>query len=437
MTFAKKLIKKIENKDATICIIGLGYVGLPLIIRFSSVGYKVLGIDRDIKKIRDLKKTKSYINHISDKSLHCFKKNKASFDSGFEQISKADAIILCVPTPLDKHKEPDLSYVEETVKSVMPFLKKGQLISLESTTFPGTTEEMIVKEIERKRGFKVGEDFFVSYSPEREDPGNKNFTTNTIPKICGGHTTNCLKIAMKVYGSAIESIVPVSSTKVAEMTKLLENIYRAVNIGLVNEMKIVSDKMGIDIFEVIDAASTKPFGFTPYYPGPGLGGHCIPIDPFYLSWKAKEYDINARFIELAGEINASMPNFVIDKIINGLNKHSKAINKSKILLLGLSYKKNIDDLRESPSLKIIEKLVLKGAKLNFNDPYFESIPKLRNFDFNIKFSNISKKNLSKFDCIVIATDHDAYDYAEIQKHSKLIIDTRGIYRKKFKNVIRS
>jgi len=318
----------------------------------------------------------------------------------------------------------------------MPHMRKGQVVSLESTTYPGTTEEELLPRIE-STGLKVGVDAFLVYSPEREDPGNPDFTTNTIPKICGGVTENCLEVGLALYGQVIDTVVPVSSTKAAEMTKLLENIHRAVNIGLVNEMKVVADKMGIDIFEVIDAAATKPFGFVPYYPGPGLGGHCIPIDPFYLTWKAREYGINTRFIELAGEVNSNMPEYVIGKVSAGLNSQKKSINGSRILVLGIAYKKNVDDMRESPSVEIMSLLQKQGANVAYSDPYLPTFPKMRRYTFDLQSEDLTADNLASYDCVLIATNHDDFDYELIKKNAQLVIDTRGVYREADEKVIKA
>ncbi len=426
---------KIKEKRATIGVIGLGYVGLPLVMRFIQKGFKSIGFDIDEQKILQLRASNTYIKHILSSDI------KKAFDLGFEvtsnydQIDLVDVIIICVPTPLGMHNEPDLSYILSTLDNIKERLRKNQLIVLESTTFPGTTEEEILP-ILKDLGFKIGKDFYLGYSPEREDPGNKEFSTKNIPKVVSGVSENCLSVVNSLYNSIIDETVPVSSTRVAEMTKILENIHRAVNIGLVNELKLIADKMNIDIYEVIKAASTKPFGFTPYYPGPGLGGHCIPIDPFYLSWKAKEYNINTRFIELAGEINTSMPNYVINKIIEALNSSGKSIKFSKVIVLGLSYKKNIDDLRESPSLRIIELLLNYGAEVFFSDPYFDEIPITRKFNYKIKSTDINKKTLNSADIIVLATDHDSFNYELIEKESNLIVDSRGRF-KNSKKVIRA
>ncbi len=426
---------KIKEKRAKIGVIGLGYVGLPLVMRFIQKGFKSIGFDIDEQKLIKLRASNTYIKHILSSDI------KKAFDLGFEvtsnfdKIDLVDVIIICVPTPLGMHNEPDLSYILSTLNNIKERLRKNQLIVLESTTFPGTTEEEILP-ILNDLGFKIGIDLYLGYSPEREDPGNKEFSTKNIPKVVSGITKDCLSIVKSLYNSIIDETVPVSSTKVAEMTKILENIHRAVNIGLVNELKVIADKMNIDIYEVIKAASTKPFGFTPYYPGPGLGGHCIPIDPFYLSWKAKEYNINTRFIELAGEINTSMPNYVLNKIIEALNSLGKSIKFSKIIILGLSYKKNIDDLRESPSLRIIELLLKYGSEVLFSDPYFDEIPITRKFNYKVKFTDLNKKALNSADIIVLATDHDSFDYELIEKESNLIVDSRGRF-KNSKKVIRA
>jgi len=421
------LTQIIKSKESTIGIIGLGYAGLPLAIRFSEEEFKVIGFDIDDVKVNLLNNQESYIKHIKEDDI------SAMFDQGFmattdfANISDIDAILICVPTPLGVHNEPDLSYVKSTLDLIKDHLREGQLLILESTTYPGTTAEEIVPVIE-KVGFKVGENFYIGYSPEREDPGNKDYTTKTIPKVVSGHTKNCLEVTTALYDQIVDQTVPVSSTQVAEMTKILENIHRAVNIGLVNELKMVADKMNIDINEVIKAAATKPFGFTPYYPGPGLGGHCIPIDPFYLTWKAKEMGINTRFIELAGEINSAMPSYVVSKVTDALNTVGKSISGSKILILGLAYKKNIDDLRESPSLELIELLLEKGAHVDYSDPFIAETHKTRKNDFNMKSISINKESLNSFNLAILATDHDDFDYKLIEKESKLIVDTRGKFK---------
>ena len=425
------LTQIIKSKEATIGIIGLGYVGLPLAIRFSEVGFKVIGFDIDEHKVNMLNEGKSYIKHINEGNISGMVKQGFIATTDFAKITDVDAILICVPTPLGVHNEPDLSYVKSTLDLVKSHLREEQLLILESTTYPGTTAEEIVPVIEAL-GFKVGENFYIGYSPEREDPGNKNFSTQTIPKVVSGHTKNCLEVTTALYDQIVDQTVPVSSTQVAEMTKILENIHRAVNIGLVNELKMVADKMNIDINEVIKAAATKPFGFTAYYPGPGLGGHCIPIDPFYLTWKAKEVGMNTRFIELAGEINTGMPNYVIQKVSESLNSIGKSIKNSRILILGLAYKKNVDDLRESPSLELIDILIDKGALVDYCDPYFKSIPNTRKYQIELKSKVLNADVLQSMDLVLLATDHDDFDYDLIEKESSLIIDTRGRFGKSAK-----
>lgn len=435
-TMKKQLIDKLNSGSAVIGIIGLGYVGLPLAIRYAEVGYKVIGFDIDASKKAHLESGKTYIKHIPDQAIQAAVSNGFEATTDFSQAVLADALILCVPTPLDNHREPDLSFVIDTTEALMPYMRKGQVVSLESTTYPGTTEEELLPRIE-STGLTVGEDAFLVYSPEREDPGNPDFTTNTIPKVCGGVTQNCLEVGLALYGRVIDQVVPVSSTKVAEMTKLLENIHRAVNIGLVNEMKIVADKMGIDIYEVIDAAATKPFGFVPYYPGPGLGGHCIPIDPFYLTWKAREYGINTRFIELAGEVNSNMPDYVVGKVSAGLHSQKKSIDGSRVLVLGIAYKKNVDDMRESASVKIMSLLQEKGANVAYSDPYVPTFPKMRRYSFDLKSEDLTAENLALYDCVIIATNHDDFDYEFIRKYAHLIIDTRGVYREPDQKIVKA
>jgi UDP-N-acetyl-D-glucosamine dehydrogenase len=427
------LKEKLINKSATIGIIGLGYVGLPLTIRYSQIGYKVIGLDNDLNKINSINMGESYIEGINSNLLKEAKKNGLLVSDEYSLINEVDAIILCVPTPLNKYREPDLSFVVNTVNAITPFLREDQVISLESTTYPGTTEEEILPRIQ-ETGLVVGENIYLVYSPEREDPGNQNYETKTIPKVVGGHTKKCLDIGSALYGNAIEKIIPVSSTKAAEMTKLLENIHRAVNIGLVNEMKIVADKMGIDIYEVIRAASSKPFGFTPYFPGPGLGGHCIPIDPFYLTWKAREYKLNTKFIEISGEINASMPLWVVGKVVDALNERNMSVNGSKILILGAAYKKDIDDLRESPAIELIQLLKTRGALISYSDPF---IPKIYINGISMNSVVISPKVISEFELVLLATDHSTFDYKMIIKNSKVLVDTRGAYSEKSENLVQA
>lgn len=433
--YKETLIAKLNNKTAVIGIIGLGYVGLPLLIRYAEVGYRVVGFDIDKTKVNSLNTQSSYIGHIPSQRLNDLKSMYMA-TTDFSEIIEVDALILCVPTPLNKYREPDLSYIIDTVEAITPYLRGGQIVSLESTTYPGTTDEELLPRIEEKN-LKVGEDIFLVFSPEREDPANHKYNTATIPKVCGGTTPACLDVGLALYGSVINKVVPVSSTRAAELTKLLENIHRAVNIGLVNEMKIVADKMGIDIYEVIAAAATKPFGFVPYYPGPGLGGHCIPIDPFYLTWKAREFGVHTRFIELAGEVNSYMPQWVINKLTSALNERSKPVRGSKILVLGIAYKKNVDDMRESPSVMLMEMLLKKGADISYSDPFVPVCPPMRKHHFDLTSVPISEESIASFDCVLIATDHDDVDYDLIKKYATLIVDTRGVYREAASNIVKA
>lgn len=430
------LVRKLEEKKAIIGIFGLGYVGLPLMRRFCEVGYRVLGFDIDVAKVDMLNRGRSYIGHIPDAAIQEARATGFEATTDFSRSHEADALIICVPTPLNPYREPDLSYVIGTMDSIAPHLRKGQIVSLESTTYPGTTDEELKPRIEA-RGFRVGEDIFLVFSPEREDPGNPHFSTRSIPKVCGGVTPNCLEVGMALYGHVIDRVVPVSSARAAEMTKLLENIHRAVNIGLVNELKMLCDKMGLDIHEIIRAAATKPFGFVPYYPGPGLGGHCIPIDPFYLTWKAREYGFHTRFIELAGEINSGMPEWVVHKIADALNRVGKPVKGSRILILGIAYKKNVDDTRESPAVEIMKLLQERGAILEYSDPYVPVFPRLRKAWFDLKSVDLTPENLRRFDCVVIATNHDRFDYDLLQKNAQLIVDTRGVYVEHHPNVVKA
>lgn len=431
-----RLIEKLTDKTAVIGVLGLGYVGLPLMICYAEIGYKVLGVDIDQEKVDMLNQGQSYIEHILAEQIQKSISQGFKATTDFSRAAEADTLILCVPTPLNKYREPDLSYVTDTIDAVLPYLRKGHVLSMESTTYPGTTEEELLPRIE-STGLKVGEDIFLVYSPEREDPGNPNFEIRTIPKVVGAHTPACLEVGKTLYESAIDHVVPVSSTKTAEMTKLLENIHRAVNIGLVNEMKIVADRMGIDIHEVIRAAATKPFGFTPYYPGPGLGGHCIPIDPFYLTWKAREYDLHTRFIELAGEVNTSMPRWVITKAMDALNDRGKSLNGSKVLVLGIAYKRDVDDMRESPSVVLMELLEEKGALVEYTDPHVPDFPKMREHHFDLSSVNLTTEKIAEYDMLMLATDHSKFDYEMLQKNAQLIIDTRGVYHQKADNIVKA
>jgi len=431
-----ELIEKLDQKVARIGIVGLGYVGLPLMLRYSEVGYKVIGFDIDQSKVDALRAGQSYIEHIPAAAIS--KATGRGFEptADFSRAGEVDALILCVPTPLNRYREPDLSFVLNTTESLLPYLHRSMVLSLESTTYPGTTEEELKPRIE-SRGLKVGTDIFLVFSPEREDPGNPNFTTRSIPKVCGGCTPACLEVGITLYRQVIDKVVPVSSTQAAELTKLLENIHRSVNIGLANEMKMVADKMGIDIHEVIRAAATKPFGFVPYYPGPGIGGHCIPIDPFYLTWKAREYGMHTRFIELAGEINSSMPDYVVSKLSLALNQRNKSIKGSSVLVLGIAYKKNVDDVRESPSVLLMEKLRDLGAKVAYSDPHVPSFPKMRAHSFDLSSVPLERSTLQQFDCALLATDHDRFDYELIRKEAPLVIDCRGKFAEPADNIVKA
>ena len=428
------LKSSMENKESIIGIIGLGYVGLPLVIRFFEEGFKVVGFDVDDKKVDMLNAGESYIKHIKQKKIKSALGQGFRATTNFSEIENVNVILICVPTPLTEGNEPDLSYVQSTLKTIQPHLKENQLMILESTTYPGTTEEEIVPVIQNA-GFKVGENFFVGYSPEREDPGNPKFSTQTIPKVVSGYSEKCLELTNALYGQIIEKTVPVSSLRVAEMTKILENIHRAVNIGLVNELKMVTDKMDIDIYEVISAAATKPFGFTPYYPGPGLGGHCIPIDPFYLTWKAKQYGVETRFIELAGEVNTSMPKWVVLKAVDGLENQGKRLSDSKVLILGLAYKKNIDNYRESPTLELIRLPTEENASVDYHDFYIPKLNKTRKYDYEM--DSVSLDAISEYDLVILATDHDDYDYDMLLSEVQLIVDTRGRFSNTHKKVIKA
>jgi len=430
MAVKNDLIAKIQAHEARVGIVGLGYVGLPLVLRFAEEHFPVLGFDVDPAKVRKLQAGESYIRHIPAKRLRVLIKEKR-FEptTDFQRLAEADCIIICVPTPLTPKKDPDLQYIENTTDAISRTLRKGQLVCLESTTYPGTTEEILLERF-RATGLEAGSDYFLIFSPEREDPGNPKYSTRTIPKVVGGITPDCLEVGTTLYGQVIDRVVPVSSTRAAELVKLLENIYRCVNIALVNELKLLGDRMNIDVWEVIDAASTKPFGFTPFYPGPGLGGHCIPIDPFYLSWKAKEYDFSTRFIQLAGEVNTSIPHYVVERIGKALNDRSRSIRDSKILILGVAYKKDVDDVRESPALEIMEILQAKGALLSYSDPYIPRLHKMRAYDFSHMSSlPLNEDVLKSQDLVLITTDHSSIDYQWVVDHASTIVDTRNATRR--------
>lgn len=431
MEQVENTLAKIKDGSAVIGVIGLGYVGLPLVLGYVGRNFHVIGLDIDQNKIDAIRAGESYIEHIASEPIaDAVKSGGLEVTTDFSEAKRADALIMCVPTPLNEHFEPDLSYVISTIESLVPHLRAGHVVSLESTTYPGTTDEELRPRIENQ-GFKVGEDIFLVYSPEREDPGNPEFSATKIPKVVGGTTENCAKVGKALYESVISSVVPVRSTQVAEFTKLLENIYRAVNIGLVNELKVAADRMGIDIWEVIDAASTKPFGFKAFYPGPGLGGHCIPIDPFYLTWKAREYGVHTRFIELAGEINRGMPHWVVERTMEALNGRSKSVKGSRILLMGLAYKENVDDMRESPTFDLMDELADLGGEIDYYDPHIPEVTPTREHArwTGRKSITWTPENIAAFDCILIATNHKAFDLDGLLASADLIVDTRNAVAK--------
>jgi UDP-N-acetyl-D-glucosamine dehydrogenase len=421
----EQLKRKIESKSILGGVIGLGYVGLPLVQHFCDAECRVLGFDIDSAKTGKINRGESYIRHIDAAWIASHVASGAlSATADFSRLREADCISICVPTPLGEHNEPDLTYVRATAEAVAKTLRPGQLIVLESTTYPGTTEEILLPLFEAT-GLRVGVDYFLAYSPEREDPGNPAYTIRTIPKVIGGMTPRCAELCAAYYGLIFQRIVPVSNPATAELTKLLENIFRAVNIALVNELKLLCERMGIDVWEVIDAAATKPFGYMPFYPGPGLGGHCIPIDPFYLSWKAREYDFITQFIELAGQINTQMPDHVVSRVVEALNERGKAIHGAKILVLGIAYKKDVDDPRESPSLRLIELLQGHGAVVSYNDPYIPKLPKMRRYDIHMTSTELTPEALSSVDCVLISTAHSVYDFDAIVRQATLVVDTRN------------
>ncbi len=431
----KELTRKIRDRSIRAGIIGLGYVGLPLAVEFAHAGYSVVGIDKDAEKVRRIKAGKSYIPDVEQRALkEIVDKGLLAATEDFSVLKDLDTVNICVPTPLRKTRDPDVSYIVDAVEKIAQYLHPGQLIILESTTYPGTTEELVLP-ILQQGGLKVGKDFFLSFSPERVDPGNQKYATRNTPKVVGGVTAACTRLSVSFYAQAIDTVIPVSSTRVAEMVKLLENTFRSVNIGLVNELAMMCDKMKIDVWEVIDAAATKPFGFMPFYPGPGLGGHCIPIDPFYLSWKAKQSGFEPRFIELAGEVNSKMPHHVVFKVMDAMNEHEKSLKGSRILLLGMAYKKDINDIRESPALDIMKLLQEKGARVSYHDPY---IPRISLDGARpIQSVPLNKKELGSYDCVVIVTNHSGIDYQEVARHAALVMDTRNALKKvRGKNIFR-
>jgi UDP-N-acetyl-D-glucosamine dehydrogenase len=421
----RNLLAKLKARKALIGVVGLGYVGLPLVREFTRGGARVLGFDIDGAKVAQLMAGKSYIEHIPASTIReMVRSRRFQATDDFRRLSQPDAILICVPTPLTKHREPDMTYIESTAKAIAARLRKGQLVVLESTTYPGTTREVMLPILSQSR-LKVGRDFFLAFSPEREDPGRKDYTTRTIPKVVGGYDRRSLEAAVACYRIAVDTVVPVSSCEAAEAAKILENTYRCINIALVNELKTLFDRMGIDVWEVIRAAATKPFGFTPFYPGPGLGGHCIPIDPFYLSWKARQYGLPARFIELAGEVNVAMPRYVIERLADTLNTRGRALKGAKVLVLGLAYKKDVDDMRESPSLELIELLKAKGAQVDYNDPHIPRAPRTREHNLKMVSKPLSARRLGGYDAVLISTDHSRYDYQFIVDHARLVVDTRN------------
>jgi UDP-N-acetyl-D-glucosamine dehydrogenase len=440
------LLARLGEKTAQVGVVGLGYVGLPLAMSFSRAGFKVTGFDIDPAKVEKLQRRETYIRHIPSAAIsEAIVKHDLRMTDDFRRLRDMDAILVCVPTPLDEHREPDLSFVRNTAESIGTSLRPDQLIVLESTTYPGTTDEVVLQILEKsglrcplapytingpevKYAKDFQADFLLAFSPEREDPGNRQFKTHQVPKVIGGMNGPSARAAQILYGHVFDEIVMVSSTRAAEMTKLLENIYRAVNIALVNELKCLCLRMGIDIWEVVEAAKTKPFGFTPFYPGPGLGGHCIPIDPFYLTWKAREYDFPTRFIELAGEVNTAMPEFVVASLANALNRRKQCLQDARILILGVAYKKDVDDLRESPSLRIMQLLEERGARVDYHDPYFPSLPRTRHYDFKLSSVEPTPQTLAKYDVVLIATDHSVYDFHAIVRHARLVVDTRNATR---------
>jgi UDP-N-acetyl-D-glucosamine dehydrogenase len=438
---AERTPEHFQKKDLKVGIIGCGYVGLPLALRFAEAGHRVTGFDTDAAKVEKLNAGQTYIQHIPAEKVQQYV-NCHHFEAtaDFSRLREMDAILICVPTPLDERREPDLTYVEQTARSIAPNLQRGQLVVLESTTYPGTTEELVLPilaagglrcpVVTGREQQEVLTDFYLAFSPEREDPGNKQFGLAQIPKVVGGINPPSRRAAEALYAQVVARVVPVSSTRAAESIKLLENIFRCVNIALVNELKLLCQRMGLDVWEIIDGAATKPFGFMPFYPGPGLGGHCIPVDPFYLSWKAREYDFATRFIELAGEINTAMPYHIVNSVAEALNERQKSLRGSRILVLGVAYKKDVDDLRESPSLKIIELLRSRGAHVDYNDPFFPQLHKMRHYDYSdMRSAEITPQALASYECVVIATDHSSYDYPAIVEAAKLVIDTRNATRR--------
>ncbi|MBO6702609.1 MAG: nucleotide sugar dehydrogenase [Pseudomonadales bacterium] len=435
MRSVEELVAKFEDRSARVGVVGLGYVGLPLALNFAEAGFEVLGFDIDPEKIKAIESGTSYFSHISSARLGDLEPS-LSATTDYSLATELDALILCVPTPLTPNRDPDLQYVIRSIEELLPYLRANQVISLESTTYPGTTREVIAPRLV-SAGFVIGEDMFVVYSPEREDPGNMTYDMKSIPKVCAGLTDDCQTVALALYGAVVDQTVSVTSVEAAEMTKLLENVHRAVNIGLVNEMKIVADAMNINIFEVIDAAATKPFGFVPYYPGPGLGGHCIPIDPYYLTWRARQVGVETRFVELAGEVNRSMPDRVVLIAAEALKRTGLKLKDSRLLVLGVAYKKNVSDTREAPAMKIIEQLEFEGCAVSYSDPLVPSMPKMRDYNFTHSSVELTEDSIGEYDAVILVTDHDSFDYDLIERSAKQIIDTRGKFRDSHRDIIRA
>lgn len=427
MAVGDQLLEKIESGEAVVGVIGLGYVGLPLVLCFTAAGFKVIGFDIDATKVTALQAGRSYIRTIAADQVQAARARGFEATSDYDRLREVDAVLICVPTPVGPHREPDLSYIRQTAEELKSRLRPEQLVVLESTTYPGTTREALLPVLEQS-GLRGGEDFLVAFSPEREDPGNPDFSTRQIPKLVSGLTPQCREAAARLYGKAFAKVVPVGSLEVAELAKLLENIYRAVNIALANEMKVLCDRLGIDVWEVIDAAATKPFGFTPFYPGPGIGGHCIPVDPYYLTWRAKEFGLDTQFIELAGQVNRSMPAYVVFRLSAELNKQGKCLHGAKLLCLGVAYKKNVDDMRESPALEVMELLRESGAEVSYHDPHIPRLIHTRRHQFDLASVPLTPETLSATDAVVILTDHDAVNYQAVLQHANLVLDTRRATR---------
>jgi UDP-N-acetyl-D-glucosamine dehydrogenase len=432
----QEFLQRVDQRQIAVGVVGLGYVGLPLAIAFAAKGFVVRGFDIDPKKPEWLSAGRSYLRHIPASSFEShMRSGRMTAGTDFSQADQCDALLMCVPTPLTRNREPDVSFVKKTCRTLAGSLRRGQLVALESTTYPGTTDEVVRVLLEEGSGLKAGKDFFLVYSPEREDPGNPDYSTHNIPKVVGGYTPDCLEAGRALYGAVVEEVVPVSTTRAAELVKLFENVYRAVNIALVNELKLLCQRLDMDVWEIIDAAKTKPFGFQAFWPGPGLGGHCIPIDPFYLAWKARQVDMSARFIELAGEINTSMPDHVLARMQEALNARRKAVQGASVLVLGVAYKRDVDDMRESPALTIIDLLIASGARVSYHDPHVPELPPTRRFKFDLKSSPLNPDVLKAADCVLVVTDHHDVDYDLVAAHADLVVDTRNVVPRERGNVV--